>query len=238
MPVCQSFCLHLTDCLLRSTFPLAEGQAGRVPTSRSREQASKTRRTRRYSLPGRLVALDALRIKDSRHMARDSHLEAIFPIKPGQASGCEVHVVFPRRGIDMIHLSALDGNAVAKVPVIREHRSSATAVGGKPERGSRVPISRMVRGNARSNGRDVGIDYFQDPYRMRWLTKDQCSRGWSRHFLIFENIGNSVLARRGQSRGCEIDRVIPLLVRPVKDGENALPVFLFEEEDARLLVLG
>src|SRR5580658_2011169 len=84
------------------------------------------RRNQDWGLVCRLVALDALRIKDGRHMAGDTHLEVIFPLKPGQASGCEMYVVFTRHGIGVIHLSAVDANTVAEVPAIRKHRSSAT----------------------------------------------------------------------------------------------------------------
>ncbi len=50
--------------------------------------------------------------------------------------------------------------------------------------------------------------------------KDQYAAGWSRQFLIVQNIRNRVLAGGGQSGGCEIDRAILLLVRPIKDGRE------------------
>ncbi len=54
--------------------------------------------------------------------------------------------------------------------------------------------------------------------------KNQYASGWSRHFVVVQNISNHVLARRRQSGGRQIDRAIALLVGPVKDSENALPV--------------
>jgi hypothetical protein len=48
----------------------------------------------------------------------------------------------------------------------------------------------------------------------------------------------NVLARRWQSGGCKIDRMVLLLVCPIKDTQNALPVLFFEEEHAGLLILG
>ena len=93
-------------------------------------------------------------------MAGDPQLEVIFPVKSGQASGREMHVVFTRLGIRMIRLSAIEAHAVAEIPVIREHRSPATAMGRKPQRRSRIPFRRMVRGHAGSNRRNMGINYF------------------------------------------------------------------------------
>src|ERR1700733_7146684 len=112
----------------------------------------------------RLVTLVALRIKDRRHVAGDPHLEMIFHSKPAQTSGYEMYAVFAWLGIGMIHVSALDGHAVAEIPAIRECRGSATAAGREPQRGSRISFRRMVRAHAGSNCRDVAIHYLQHPH--------------------------------------------------------------------------
>ena len=68
--------------------------------------------------------------------------------------------------------------------------------------------------------------------------KDQCTSDWSRDIPIVQNIGNCILARRGQSGGCKLNRAISLFVRPVKDSQNALSVVFSKEENAGLLILG
>ena len=68
--------------------------------------------------------------------------------------------------------------------------------------------------------------------------KGQYAGGWTGDYLMVQYIRDFVLARRGQSGGCKIDTVIQLLVCPIKDTQNALPVLFFEEEHARLLIFG
>lgn len=137
-------------------------------------------------------------------MAGDAHLEVVFGTQSAETCGRQMYVVFPGLRISVMHFTTLQGDAVAEIPVIRQHRVAATAVSRKGKSGPRVPGGRMVRLQGGSNCGDVSIDYFQYPNRMRRLLKDQRTRDWSRDLVIVQDIGNYVLARRRQSRVCKI----------------------------------
>ena len=77
-------------------------------------------------------------------MARDAHLEVILCSETTETCGHQMHLVFTRLGIGMIHFSTLQGYAVAEIPVIREHCVAAAAVGSEPKRGSRMPSGGLV----------------------------------------------------------------------------------------------
>src|SRR5258708_21330452 len=88
-----------------------------------------------------------------------------------------------------------------------------------------------------SNCGDVCVDYLQHPHRMRRLMKDQYAGSWTGYYLTVQYIRDFVLACRWQSGGSKIDRAVLLLICPIKDTQNALPVLFFEKEHARLLIL-
>src|SRR5690348_10454950 len=72
---------------------------------------------------------------------------------------------------------------------------------------------------------------------MRWLVEREDIRGMNWYFPFGEHIRDRILTGCRQAEGRKIDCVVSLLLRPVKDGQDALPTVFFEEKDAWLLIL-
>src|SRR5580658_3249969 len=138
----------------------------------------------------RLVALDILRIESRRHIARDMHCESIFCNETTETCGHQMHLVFTWLGVGMIRFPTLQGHAVTEIPVIRNHRVLAAAVGSEPKCGSRIPVGGVVCRHLGSNCGDVVVDYFQDSHGMRGLMKSQHTSGGSGYLPIIQNIHN------------------------------------------------
>jgi hypothetical protein len=80
---------------------------------------------------GRLVALDALRIKGRWHMAEDAQLEVVFTT-PVETGGHEMYIVLSRLRIGMIHFPALPGYAVSEISALGSTASLLLLSATKP----------------------------------------------------------------------------------------------------------
>src|SRR6185437_1633510 len=127
------------------------------------------------------------------------------------------------------------GHPIAKIPSIRNRRSVRIACARREGYAlSGIRGRGMIGMNLRSLRRNRSINNLQHADRVgRLLHHDRIRAD---QLLLAENAGSRVWSLSVQAEAGWCDAVRTRIFRPVKNGEDALPRTLFQQEDARLLV--